>query len=276
MAIRLVSDLHMEFADFDLPILETDKDDVLILAGDIGLVDSPITFARVKEWIAPGRFKKVIHICGNHEYYGSSLLRARKKLQTEIFADSPDAHVGVNDEVIRVDDVSFICTTLWTDYNGGNPVIMQIIRSALNDYHYIRTGTFGEPYLRRINPHDIHHEHQISRHFIFENIKIEKDAGQKVVVVTHHAPSVKSIHKNYNGDPVNWGYVSDLELLIMDAQPNLWVHGHTHFSFDYTIENTRVVTNPRGYARKVQQGYGESPYFVNENGEFNPTLRLEV
>ena len=27
----------------------------------------------------------------------------------------------------------------------------------------------------------------------------------------------------------------------------LWVHGHTHSSFDYNIHGTRVVCNPRGY-----------------------------
>lgn len=277
MAIRLFSDLHMEFADFTFPELETDKDDVLILAGDIGLVDSPATFNRMKEWINSNRFKKVIHICGNHEYYGSSILRARKKLQTEVFAHEPFALVGVNDQVIRVDNISFICATLWTDYYGGNPVIMQQVRQALNDYRYIRTGTFAEPYLRRINPHDIYNEHCISKEFIFKSIEEEKNIdGQKIVVVTHHAPSTLSIHPDYQGDPVNWGYVSDLWNRVADAAPDLWLHGHTHKSFDYMIEKTRVVTNPRGYARKTQAGYGEAPYFVNENVEFNPTLRLEV
>lgn len=276
MAIRLVSDLHMEFADFELPPLETDKDDVLILAGDIGLVASPSTFNRVKEWVEANRFKDVLHLCGNHEYYGSSLIRARDKLKTEIFVNTPTAHVGVDNETIRVGDISFICATLWTDYNGGNPVIMQIVRNALNDYQYIRTGDAVQPYLRRINPNDLHHAHCVSKNFIFESITREKEAGQKVVVVTHHGPSRKSIHRQYNGDPVNWGYVSDLELMIIDAQPDLWMHGHTHHSFDYMIEKTRVVTNPRGYARRISPGYGEGPVFVNENREFNPSLRLEV
>lgn len=277
MAIRLFSDLHMEFADFTFPELETDKDDVLILAGDIGVVNAPSTFNRVKEWIESNRFKNVIHICGNHEFYGSSLIRARSKLQQEIFANLPHAHVGVQNQVIRVDGISFICATLWTDYNGGNPVIMQIVRQGLNDYNYIRTGRFSEPYIRRINPHDLYNEFCMSREFIFDSIAEEKLIdGQKIVVVTHHAPSTLSIHDEHKGDPINWGYVSDLWVKIADAQPNLWLHGHTHHSFDYTIEKTRVVTNPRGYARKVQAGYGEIPFFVNENGEFNPTLRIEV
>jgi hypothetical protein len=29
--------------------------------------------------------------------------------------------------------------------------------------------------------------------------------------------------------------------------PDLWVHGHTHNSFDYMFGKTRVVVNPYGY-----------------------------
>lgn len=276
MAIRVLSDLHLEFADFELPYLDTDNEDVLVLAGDIGVVNSPSTFNRVKEWYRSKRFKEIIHICGNHCYYNGSLLRTRPKLRREIFiSDLAGVNVGVNDEVIRVGDTSFICATLWTDYNGGNPVIMNIVRNALNDYRYIRTGNFGEPYIRRINPHDIFNEHMISKQFIFDNIAKEKAAGQKVVVVTHHAPSTLSVHPDYQGDPVNWGYVSDLWYKIADASPNLWLHGHTHTSFDYMIENTRVVTNPRGYATKRSDQEGNIR-FINENAEFNPTLRIEI
>ena len=30
----------------------------------------------------------------------------------------------------------------------------------------------------------------------------------------------------------------------LDPGPDLWVHGHTHNSFDYTLGRTRVVVNP--------------------------------
>lgn len=46
----------------------------------------------------------------------------------------------------------------------------------------------------------------------------------------------------------------------------LWIHGHTHDSFDYLLNGTRVVCNPRGY---VKDG-------VNENPRFDPELMIEV
>jgi len=30
-------------------------------------------------------------------------------------------------------------------------------------------------------------------------------------------------------------------------QIKLWIHGHTHESFDYMVGDTRIVCNPRGY-----------------------------
>lgn len=263
MYFRLFSDLHNEFSNFELPPLETDKDDVLVLAGDIGVAEHIHTFDVVKQW-AP-RFRKVIQICGNHEYYHGSLLRVRTKIM-EHLGDLPNWTLA-DDEVVRVDNVSFICATLWTNFNKGDPWAMQAIRSGLNDYNYIRTGNFGEPYKQKIKPLDILQLHHISKDFVFKAVTREKEAGQKTVVVTHHAPSTLSVHARYGNDVLNWAYVSDLSNDILDTVPDLMVHGHTHTSFDYKIGETRILTNPRGYAY---------PQAAPENYEFNPTLRIEV
>ena len=42
-------------------------------------------------------------------------------------------------------------------------------------------------------------------------------------------------------------YASDLDMLIEDRQPRLWIHGHVHQALDRTIGVTRVVCNPLGY-----------------------------
>ena len=74
------------------------------------------------------------------------------------------------------------------------------------------------------------------------------------VVITHHAPSSKSIHPKYwNND--NYAYFSDLEEFILRRKPALWVHGHTHHTFDYMIGGTRVVCNPVGYRGHEVTGY---------------------
>ena len=44
------------------------------------------------------------------------------------------------------------------------------------------------------------------------------------------------------------------------------MHGHTHDSFDYVVRGTRVVCNPRGYAKDG----------VNENPAFDPEFVVEI
>ena len=52
--------------------------------------------------------------------------------------------------------------------------------------------------------------------------------------------------------------------------PALWIYGHAHDSFDYTVNGvTRVVANPRGY---TSQHRDENP----ENSEFKPGLVVEI
>jgi hypothetical protein len=45
-----------------------------------------------------------------------------------------------------------------------------------------------------------------------------------------------------------------------------WIHRHTHDSFDDRLRGTRVVCNPRGYAKTG----------VNENARFDPQCTVEV
>lgn len=82
------------------------------------------------------------------------------------------------------------------------------------------------------------------------------------VVVSHHAPHPGSVAQRYRGDPLTPAFVSDLSDLMARGRPDLWVHGHTHTSFDYRVGPTRVVCNPRG--------------FPGENDVFDPGLVVEV
>jgi hypothetical protein len=75
------------------------------------------------------------------------------------------------------------------------------------------------------------------------------------VVVTHHAPSPRSIRPRFRDDPVSAAYASDLEWMLDGARAALWVHGHTHFCVDYTVNGTRVYANQRGYPHDDTPGY---------------------
>jgi len=52
--------------------------------------------------------------------------------------------------------------------------------------------------------------------------------------------------------------------LIMDRQPRLWIHGHTHDTIKATLGATSILANPFGYFRRE----------VNPN--FDPRALIEI
>ena len=91
--------------------------------------------------------------------------------------------------------------------------------------------------------------HARDRAFIEAEIAAAHEAGLKTVVITHHAPSPRSIHPRFAGDECNPGFASNLEAMIQRFQPALWVHGHVHNAVDEQLGRTRILANPRGYDR---------------------------
>ncbi|NMG42644.1 hypothetical protein GPA22_02705 [Aromatoleum toluvorans] len=77
--------------------------------------------------------------------------------------------------------------------------------------------------------------------------ELAKPHDGPTVVVTHHAPSIQSIPPRFRADLVSAAYASNLEALIEEHQPALWVHGHSHTACDYRIGATRIIANPKGY-----------------------------
>lgn len=268
MKIRIISDIHLEFMKVDeidvpliLPVLPDDKETVLILAGDIGLIKKPngirVFFENIQH-----RFKKILYVLGNHEYYGGS------------FISSVTAHSSLCDDYgivlmenksIVIDGIKFIGATLWTNFNNDNPNDKIVAQLYMNDFRVIRTGdkiqTPADTYARKLTPADTVITHTKSLKYIVGELKTDL----KTVVITHHAPSYSSIHDRYKGSNINHAYYSNLdEIMYQDYSPVLWVHGHMHDSFDYKIHNTRVIVNPRGY------------HPSDTNPKYDPTLVIEV
>ena len=226
MQINFISDLHLEFGPLEI---EPEAGDVLVLAGDIDIK------GRV-DWInsIASKFNHVIYVLGNHEFYNGAMDSIYKKTR-ERLADN--VHLLEN-ESVTIAGVTFHGATLWSDFLNGNPMSYLRCDQAINDYRLIRAGD-GK---HRFKPQIAHSLHNISKVFLQENVK-EGD-----VVVTHMAPSLLSIHEKYKNDMnINGSYASDLSELILDTKPELWFHGHMHDSFDYTVGNTRILCNPRGY-----------------------------
>lgn len=93
MKLHVLSDLHLEFADFT-PASNTA--DVIVLAGDIGLRAEGVTWAR-KSFPQ----QEIIYVAGNHEFYGSQRSHAIELMRSAFI------ECGIhflNDDVLQLQD----------------------------------------------------------------------------------------------------------------------------------------------------------------------------
>ncbi len=252
MKLLIFSDLHLEWSGFSVP--ECDYDAV-ILAGDIGVCDQGVEWA--KQFITD---VPVIYICGNHEYYQYEINEVQESIRESV-KDS-NVHYCEN-ETVWIGQVRFLCATLWTDFRLlGNPELAKIDAGGwMNDYRLIANGT------RNLLPADTEQFHWQSRRYLESEFSRDVAPGTKTVVVTHHAPSKQSLTYERVDDTLAGAYASSMDELIIQSGADLWVHGHTHESVDYQVGSTRVVSNPRGYSKK-RDGNG--------NHNFNHRCIIEV
>jgi predicted phosphohydrolase len=258
MKLRLYSDLHNEFDMFEIPVLEDETDTVLILAGDIGVSRKHGTYDRFLAEAAE-RFRGVVYVPGNHEYYGSSWEQAWQNIQ-DMTGQFDNLHY-LNRGTVQYDDVLFVGATLWTSFRDGNPLDMEEARAWMSDYKSIKHIRDGQ-YVGRLQPVTTWNDHRASLAYILE--MLGQGEGRKVVV-THHAPSWQSETPEFSGEILNSAYLTDLEDEIIEYEPDLWVHGHVHTSHDYWVGKTRVKANPRGYFT-----------FKMENPDFDDTGMIEL
>ena len=163
---------------------------------------------------------------------------------------------------MEIDGVVFIGATLWTDLNGNDPITDYTLRTQMNDYKVITNHYKDRDSYFRLQPEVTYRDHQAAVKYIDDTVKL--NYNKPCVVVTHHSPSRRSMKPMYEGDyHMNGGYSSNLEWL-MEQNKNLrvWTHGHTHDFFDYTVEQCRVVCNPRGYAGYEQRSREFDPGFA--------------
>jgi Icc-related predicted phosphoesterase len=272
--MRILSDLHLEVAPMDFPVAQPeDADTVLVLAGDIAKAS---TASHWKDFIiqASDQFKHVIWIMGNHEHWDGSINRSIAKIKRELVITQAMEDVGavnisvVENEVVSIENTDFVCATLWTDFANHNPMAMWDAQREMRDYIRIREGRGpGQlAYQNKLTPAYTYACHQISRKFIERAVPESKEAGQKVVVVTHHGPSYQSIDPGFRGDRMNFAYVSPLDMMVEELGPDYWIHGHVHCTHDYNIGVTNVLCNPRGYG----------PPYNELNPEFDPLWTIDL
>ena len=256
MKIQIFNDLHVDVSQ-PPPITIGAEVDIVVVAGDTaeGAHSAFIALRRIVPEQVP-----IVMVMGNHEYYRRSIpdeLAVAREL-----APSFNVHLLENHSVVFGSgnaQVRVAGCSLWTDYqvfgaNNAAPAMRAALR-GLNDHRLL---TWRKQPWKRFRPEEAALMHSASKEFLVETLATPFSGP--TIVVCHHG-HWRSAHPQFQTDILTAAYVSNLTF-IEEFQPDLFIHGHVHWPFDYRVGSTRVLCNPCGYP--------------GENPNFNPALVVEV
>jgi len=253
MKLNVLSDLHLSQGEAPAPARDAD---VIVLAGDIARPAAAMAWAR-----SLGR--PVLYVPGNHEFYGGTLAGTLRELRER--AAGSAVHVLADSE-ITLGGVRFLGSTLWTDFRlfgDGEPRDTAAAEALVHMRDFQRIH-LDEDRQQVFTPLDA--ETLFQRHSAWLAHAMRQPFGGPTVVITHHAPSARSVEPRFAASPLSACFASRADQLLDEGQPTLWIHGHMHHTVDYRSGRTRVLSNPRGYVIRGQP----------ENPRFDPGFVVEV
>jgi predicted phosphodiesterase len=259
---QYMSDLHLElFPGFRLGHASAPY---LILAGDVGSPGEAEYGAFVAH--VAGLFEAVFVVLGNHEGYGYATWAAAGAAVRAVCSRHANVEVldcssrdvefggggggGGGRRVVRV-----VGATLWSEVPED---AARDVGCFLADYRRI-----GD--LRDVSDTNALHARDLA--FLRAAIARAEADGVPLVVVTHHAPSMRGTsHARNAGGPLTRAFATPLDALLRPPVA-AWVHGHTHFSHAQRRDaGVQLLSNQRGYAGEANAS----------DAQFRPDATFEV
>lgn len=268
MRIHILSDIHDDYSRgssgaYDIP--DDIAADAIIVAGDIsGRLSRGGCAWLTRQHLRLGL--PIILVAGNHDFWRSSLDTELQRFRDRL-AFPEGIHLLDGTELI-LGNTRFIGASLWTDYSIYTDEYTAHAAAIryMNDLKLIRAAG----YTRKLLPWMLAELHQLQRDAIDQHLASSFDGP--TVVITHHAPSGRSLAGGRATEALDASYASDLEPLICRRAPDFWIHGHIHSRQDYAIGDTRILCNPRGYCLAAR---GKQRAEV-EVADFDPRLVIDT
>lgn len=131
LRFQLISDIHGRFNR----VKWDEEADLVLCAGDVSEnVVEGMKFLKTSP--AP-----VIFIPGNHEFYKGNYLEKLDFLKES--CEKSNGHITFADnEVFYIEDTRIISSTMWSNFNNFDPLLVSASEHRINDYNYIKTTGF--------------------------------------------------------------------------------------------------------------------------------------
>ena len=241
MKIQIMSDLHLEMhADGGAELIrELDPTgvDILVLAGDITTARYYENLERPFKALAH-KYRHILYIPGNHEYYKSSPSQVTRNL-VKLTKALPEVVIPQNGAV-EIEGQRFVAGTMWFRLDPT----AEPGKRVMHDFALIQDF---EPW--------VYEQNAAFQQVVATRLKASD------VVVSHHLPAPASIPERFARSAMNAFFVCDMTSYISERQPKLWIHGHSHDRCDYLLGATRVVANPLGYPSEPRSWKPLTPRF---------------
>jgi len=240
MLIQYCSDLHLEFPENRKFLARNPLQpvgDILIIAGDLVPFQD---LSKASEFIdlVSDRYSAVYWVPGNHEYYGGDISDKPNPLCERI----RDNFFLVNNHSVTQGGVKLVFTTLWSRISPNHEWDIQ---RSVSDFSAIR---YKEEKFTTQGFSSLHKE---SVDFLRGTFREERK--EKMVVVSHHVPTLMNYPKVYKSSPLTDAFAVELFDLIADSGVDHWIYGHHHVNTPgFNIMKTRMLTNQLGYVRQFE------------------------
>jgi hypothetical protein len=135
----------------------------------------------------------------------------------------------MENDSLCVGDVRFLGCTLWTNFSLlGDPTLAgRKAARVMNDYRRIRVN----PGFRWLKGKDTAGFHPRSIRWLRD--QLDSAEGKPTIVVTHHAPSSRSLDPAESEELISAAYASNLDTFVGASHAKLWIHAHIHRPVSY-------------------------------------------
>jgi predicted phosphohydrolase len=256
MKIQVYSDLHFEYNSHDPPRLHKLNDvDLLVLAGDIGVIENK-EFLKFIEYVS-NTWKYIIFVPGNHEFYSDTEPISLLKLKfIKLFSKYTNI-VYLDNNYWDYKGIRFIGSVLWSNpLHTRDRWDFKEIKdlSSDNEIIHLSVDAFKQMHQKCVK--------YLKDQIIEINEMVDNELINKVVVITHFPPIDEgTIHPNFKDSIYKTYFTNNLDSLDIDlTNIDLWISGHTHYSYDIQLEHKnnkcRFISNQLGYlTEKLETGF---------------------